>query len=114
VNLVSPGEFEELVVEAIDGLPPEMARHFRNVAVVVEDENAHDPDLLGLYEGVPLTERVAYSGVLPDRISLYRVPLCLMAEDLEDLVHEIRVTVVHEFGHHMGLAEDRLHDLGWG
>jgi predicted Zn-dependent protease with MMP-like domain len=91
-----------------------MARHFRNVAVVVEDENPEDPDLLGLYEGVPLTERVQYSGVLPDRISLYRVPLCLMAEDLEDLVHEIQVTVVHEFGHHMGLAEDRLHELGWG
>ena len=54
------------------------------------------------------------SGVLPDRITVYRVPLCLMAEDLDDLVHEIGVTVVHEFGHHMGIGEDRLHDLGWG
>jgi predicted Zn-dependent protease with MMP-like domain len=114
VNLVSPAQFEELVVEAIDGLPPDMARHFRNVAVVVEDENPEDPDLLGLYHGVPLTERAQYSGVLPDRISVYRVPLCLMAEDMEDLVNEIRVTVVHEFGHHMGLDEGRLHDLGWG
>ena len=114
MQILSPAEFEELVVAAIDGLPPEMALSFRNVAVVVEDEHPDDPDLLGLYEGVPLTERGVYSGVLPDRISVYRIPLCLMAEDLDDLVHEIQVTVVHEFGHHMGMPEDRLHDLGWG
>lgn len=106
--------FEDHVRAALDALPPQLAAALENVAVVVEDENPDDPDLLGLYEGVPLTERVQYSGVLPDRISLYRVPLCLMAEDLEDLVHEIQVTVVHEFGHHMGLEEDRLHELGWG
>jgi predicted Zn-dependent protease with MMP-like domain len=114
VNVISPAEFEELVVEALDGLPPEMAQHFRNVAVVVEDENPDDPRLLGLYQGIPLTRRAQYFGVLPDRISLYRVPLCLMAADLEDLVREIRITVVHEFGHHMGLPEQRLHELGWG
>jgi predicted Zn-dependent protease with MMP-like domain len=114
MNLLPPDEFEELVAEALDQLPPELAARFRNVAVVVEDEHAEDPDLLGLYEGIPLTEREAYSGVLPDRITVYRVPLCLMAEDLDDLVHEIGVTVVHEFGHHVGLDEDRLHDLGWG
>ena len=114
MQIVSPQEFEELVVQALDALPPDMARHFRNVAVVVEDEHPDDPDLLGLYEGVPLTERDQYSGVLPDRISVYRIPLCLMAEDLDDLVEEIAVTVVHEFGHHMGIEEDRLHDLGWG
>jgi predicted Zn-dependent protease with MMP-like domain len=114
VQLISPTEFEELVVEALDSLPPEMARHFRNVAVVVEDEDPEDPDLLGLYQGVPLTGRDQYSGVLPDRISLYRIPLCLLAEDLDHLVEEIAITVVHEFGHHMGIAEDRLHELGWG
>ena len=114
MNVISPTEFEELVVEAMDGLPPEMARHFRNVAVVVEDENPDNPNLLGLYHGVPLTQRMQYSGVLPDRISVYRVPLCLMAEDMDDLIREIRVTVVHEFGHHMGLPEQRLHELGWG
>ena len=114
MQIVSPAEFEELVVAALDGLPPEMSQHFRNVAVVVEDENPDDPDLLGLYEGIPLTERDVYSGVLPDRISVYRIPLCLMAEDLDDLVAEIAITVVHEFGHHMGIEEDRLHDLGWG
>ena len=114
MQIVSPAEFEDLVVTALDSLPPEMGRHFRNVVVVVEDEHPDDPNLLGLYEGVPLTERDQYSGVLPDRISVYRVPLCLMAEDLDHLVEEIAITVVHEFGHHMGLEEDRLHELGWG
>ena len=111
---ISPTEFEELVAQALDELPPDIAAQFKNVAVVVEDENADDPELLGLYQGVPLTERGEYSGVLPDRISVYRIPLCLMAEDLDHLVEEIGITVVHEFGHHMGMAEDHLHDLGWG
>jgi predicted Zn-dependent protease with MMP-like domain len=114
VQPVPPGEFEELVADALDALPPELAARFSNVVVVVEDENAEDPDLLGLYEGVALTEREHYSGALPDRISLYRIPLCLMAEDLDHLVEEITVTVVHEFGHHVGIDDDRLHDLGWG
>jgi predicted Zn-dependent protease with MMP-like domain len=114
VQPVSPEEFEELVADALDELPSELARAFSNVVVVVEDEHASDPELLGLYEGIPLTERDQYSGALPDRISLYRIPLSLMAEDLDDLVHEIKVTVVHEFGHHMGLPEDRLHAFGWG
>lgn len=112
---ISPEEFEGLVRDALDSLPPELAAHFRNVHVVVEDDNADDPDLLGLYDGVPLTERGAsYSGVLPDRVSLYRIPLCLMSEDLEHLSAEVRVTVVHEFAHHMGMDESRLHELGWG
>lgn len=111
---VSPQEFEELVADALDALPAELAAHFANVVVVVEDEHLQEPDLLGLYEGTPLTEREHYSGALPDRISLYRIPLSLMAEDLEDLVHEIGVTIVHEFGHHMGLDEARLHHFGWG
>jgi len=107
-------EFEQLVAEALDTLPPELAARFRNVVVVVEDENAEEPDLLGLYEGIPLTERDQYSGALPDRISLYRIPLCLLAEDLDHLVEEVQVTVVHEFAHHVGIDDDRLHDLGWG
>ena len=111
---VPPAEFEGLVADALDALPPELAARFSNVVVVVEDENADDPDLLGLYEGVALTEREHYSGALPDRISLYRIPLCLLAEDLDHLVEEITVTVVHEFGHHVGIDDDRLHDLGWG
>ena len=111
---VSPEEFEDLVADALDQLPPEIAAQFVNVVVVCEHENAEDPELLGLYEGTPLTEREHYSGALPDRISLYRIPLCLMAEDLDHLVEEIAVTVVHEFGHHMGLDEERLHQFGWG
>ena len=111
---VSPAEFEGYVADALDQLPHELVARFSNVVVVVEDEHPDEPDLLGLYEGVALTERENYSGSLPDRISVYRIPLCLMAEDLDDLVHEIGVTIVHEFGHHMGLDEDRLHHLGWG
>ena len=110
---VSPAEFEEYVADALDALPPELVARFSNV-VVVEDEHEQDPDLLGLYEGIALTEREHYAGALPDRISLYRIPLCLMAEDLDHLVEEIAVTVVHEFGHHVGIDDDRLHDLGWG
>jgi predicted Zn-dependent protease with MMP-like domain len=110
---VPPGEFEELVADALDALPPQLAARFSNVVVVVEDENDAEPDLLGLYEGVALTEREHYSGALPDRISLYRIPLCLLAEDLDHLVEEITVTVVHEFGHHVGIDDERLHELGW-
>lgn len=113
VQPVSPQEFEGLVADALDTLPAELARHFDNVVVVVEDENADDPEILGLYDGVALTERVNYSGALPDRISLYRIPLCLMAEDLDHLVEEIAITVVHEFAHHVGIDDHRLHELGW-
>ena len=110
---VSPEEFEGYVADALDDLPPELAGRFSNVVVVVEDENASDPDLLGLYEGVALTERGHYAGALPDRISLYRIPLCLLAEDLDHLLEEISVTVVHEFAHHVGIDDERLHELGW-
>ena len=81
--------------------------------MVVEDENEEDPEILGLYDGIALTERDSYSGALPDRISLYRIPLCLLAEDLDHLVEEIAITVVHEFAHHVGIDDDRLHELGW-
>ena len=110
---VSPAEFEEYVADALDELPPELAARFDNVVVVVEDEHEQDPDLLGLYEGIALTEREHYAGALPDRISLYRIPLCLASEDFEHLVDEVRITVVHEFAHHVGIDDDRLHDLGW-
>src|SRR5690349_11681229 len=103
--------FEELVAEALDGLPDGFG--FSNVVVLVEDERPGRPHLLGLYEGVPLTERRHYSGVLPDRITVFRLPLCRHAADLADLVREIRVTVLHEFGHHVGMDEERLHQLGW-
>jgi predicted Zn-dependent protease with MMP-like domain len=114
VQPCSPEEFEGYVADALDQLPPELASRFSNVVVVVEDENAEDPEILGLYEGIALTEREHYSGALPDRISIYRIPLCLMAEDVDDLIDEIAVTVVHEFGHHVGISDERLHQLGWG
>ena len=110
---VPPAEFEGYVADALDELPAALRDRFSNVVVVVEDENADDPDLLGLYEGVALTEREHYSGVLPDRISVYRIPLCLMAQDHDHLVEEVQVTVVHEFAHHVGIDDDRLHALGW-
>ena len=111
---ISPARFEELVADALDELPDELATHFRNVVVVVDDEKPGQPHVLGLYEGRPLTERGQnYTFVLPDRITLFRVPLCLAAADEDDLVEEIAVTVIHEFAHHMGIDDERLHELGW-
>ena len=113
---MSAEEFEELVAEALDGIPPELARLMRNVVVVVEDDAPEDdPDLLGLYDGTPLTERGEwYAGVLPDRISIFRRPVLELCETREDVVEEVRVTVVHEIAHHFGIDDDRLHQLGYG
>ncbi len=112
---MSPEEFEELVAEALDGIPPELARFMDNVAVFVEDEpEPEDPELLGLYEGIPLTERGEwYSGVLPDRITIYRLPTLRICETYEDVVEEVRTTVVHEIAHHFGIDDERLHELGY-
>jgi predicted Zn-dependent protease with MMP-like domain len=109
-------EFEELVAEALDRIPPELTRLMDNVAVFVEDEPPpEDPDLLGLYEGTPLTERDStYAGVLPDRILVFRGPLLRMCRSPEEVVDEVRITVVHEIAHHFGIDDDRLHELGWG
>lgn len=105
--------FEELVGDALDQLPDELWERFDNVAVVVEDRHPDEPDLLGLYEGVPLTDRWDYAGALPDKISIYRLPLCEMCADADELVYEIQVTVIHELAHHMGIEEEFLHELGW-
>lgn len=106
--------FSELVGEALDALPSELAARFDNVAVVVADANLEEPDLLGLYEGIPLTDRWEdYAGVLPDRISIYRLPLCEMCDTEDELVEEIQITVVHELAHHFGIDDEDLHDLGW-
>ena len=105
--------FDDHVRAALDSLPPEIARALRNVAVVVEDENAEDPDLFGLYEGVPLTERGDETGSLPDRIAIYRLPLEDEFPDPHDLQREIRITVLHDVGHYFGLDEDRLGELGY-
>ena len=106
--------FDEHVRAALDELPPNIARALENVAVVVEDEHPEDPDLLGLYDGTPLPERGSwYAGRLPDRITIYRVPLEESFGDPEELRREIRITVLHELAHYFGIDEDRLEELGY-
>jgi predicted Zn-dependent protease with MMP-like domain len=112
---MDPERFEALVNEALDGIPDELAGLVRNVVVLVEPEPpADDPDLLGLYDGVALTDR--YGDMLPelpDRIFIYRGPLLDMCETEEELVEEVRITVVHEVAHHFGIDDARLHELGY-
>ena len=108
-------EFEALVDQALDEIPAEIASQVHNVVVLVEDEPpADEPDLLGVYEGVSLTERTADHTGLPDRITVFRGPLLEMCETPEELVREVRITVVHEIAHHFGIDDDRLHELGYG
>ena len=108
--------FEDHVSAALDSLPPKLREAMTNVEIVVEDENREDPDLFGLYLGIPLTERggESYVGALPDKIAIYRIPLEEeFGDDPEVLEDEIRITVVHEIAHHFGIDEDRLAELGW-
>jgi len=105
--------FDEAVREALDSLPPGLAAAMKNVAIVVEEEHPDDPDLYGLFDGVPLTEAGDDAGQLPARIAIYRLPLQEDFPDPADLVDEIRITVLHEIGHYFGLDEDRLGELGY-
>jgi predicted Zn-dependent protease with MMP-like domain len=113
--------FEELVADALDSIPLELADELDNVAVVVEEWPTADQldgrggTLLGLYEGVPLTERspLSYAGVMPDHITVFRGPLCELARDEADLAEQVRVTVLHEIGHYFGMDDDHLRELGW-
>jgi predicted Zn-dependent protease with MMP-like domain len=107
--------FEALVEQALDEIPDEIAGLVHNVVVLVEDEPpADDPDLLGVYDGVSLTERAGDHTGLPDRITIFRNPLLEMCEDEAELVDEVRITVVHEIAHHFGIDDTRLHELGYG
>ena len=112
---MEPHEFDVLVDRALDDIPDELAQLVRNVVVLVEAEPpADDPHLLGLYVGVALTERHGTGPLeLPDQIFVFRGPLLRMCETREELVHEVRITVVHEVAHHFGISDDRLHDLGY-
>ena len=111
--MVEPEKFEEMVVTALDGLPEELGKLMRNVAVTVE-HGAGPPGLLGLYQGVPLTSRTTgYAGVLPDRITIYRRAICAICNTGDEVTEQVRRTVVHEVGHHFGLSDQRLHELGW-
>jgi len=105
--------FDDHVRAALDELPPDLPAALENVAVVVEDEHPDDPDLLGLYHGVPLPERGDMAGVLPDTISIYRLPLEESFPDPAELRDEIRITVLHELGHYFGLDEEQIAGLGY-
>ncbi|MET0420146.1 MAG: metallopeptidase family protein [Acidimicrobiia bacterium] len=118
-------EFETFVADAMDSIPVELASAMENVAVVVQDwptqaqlaphVHGRGGTLLGLYEGVPLTERgpMSYAGAMPDRITIFRGPLCERARNREELAAQVRVTVLHEVGHYFGMSDARLHELGW-
>lgn len=116
-------DFDQLVSEALDSLPAEIAEKLENVDVVVEDEPPAEvlaglpprTSLFGLYHGVPLTQRgPAYTNVLPDKISIYRGPITRHWRKPDTIRKQIRKTVIHEIGHYFGIPEDRLHELGWG
>jgi predicted Zn-dependent protease with MMP-like domain len=112
---MSRERFEELVSDALDEVPAELTALMDNVVVLVEDDApADDPDLLGVYDGIALTERTsAYTMVVPDRITIFRNPTLVICETEADVVEEVGITVVHEIAHHFGIHDDRLHELGY-
>jgi len=114
---MDPARFDALVGAALDGIPDELAELVRNVVVLVEEEppDNQPDDLLGLYEGVALTERDSWANapLMPDRIFIFRGPLLDLCESEEELVDEVRITVVHEIAHHFGIDDVRLHELGY-
>jgi len=118
---VTRERFEDLVGEALDSVPDELVKHMENVAVVVADwptpaqQRNHAGMLLGLYEGVMLTHRgpLSYQGAMPDRITIFRGPHLRITSDEEQLKKRITTTVIHEIGHHFGISDDRLRELGW-
>jgi predicted Zn-dependent protease with MMP-like domain len=110
---VEPAWFEEKVSDALDGLPEELGQLMNNVAVTVEHAPG-PPGLLGLYEGIPLTNRTTgYSGVLPDRITIYRQAICAACDSEDQVAGQVRRTVIHEVAHHFGISDERLRELGW-
>jgi predicted Zn-dependent protease with MMP-like domain len=110
---VGPEPFEEMVASALDGLPEEFGRLMKNVAVTVEHRPG-PPGLLGLYQGIPLTSRTTnYSGVLPDRITIYRLAICAICDTEQQVAEQVRRTVIHEVGHYFGIDDQRLEELGW-
>lgn len=110
---IEPGRFEEMVATALDSLPAELGRLMSNVAVTVEHDPG-PPGLLGLYEGIPLTSRTTqYAGVLPDRITIYRLAICAICNTPDEVIEQVRRTVIHEVGHYFGIGDERLRELGW-
>ena len=111
---MDPERFEEMVGAALDTLPDDLGRLISNVAITVE-HGPGPPGLLGLYQGIPLTERTGsgYAGVLPDRITIYRRAICAICATEDEVVEEVRRTVIHEVAHHFGIGDERLRELGW-
>jgi len=109
---MSREHFEQLVADALDSLPEELGRRMENVAVVVSEDGP--PGLLGLYQGVPLTSRDNYGWMaMPDRITIFQRAICWRCGSDDDVVRQVRITVIHEIGHHFGISDARLHELGW-
>lgn len=119
--VVTPERFDEMVAAALDEIPDELAEAMENVVVTVEERPTPQQAartrgvLLGLYEGVPLTRRgpISYAGAVPDRITIFRGALCARARDEDELAEHVRVTVLHEVGHHFGMTDARLREMGW-
>lgn len=112
---MSPERFEELVGDALDLIPPGLAQAIDNVVILVADRDPEDPELLGIYEGIALTDRdTTYAGALPDTITIFRESLLEMCDTEDEVVEEVAITVVHEIAHHFGIDDERLHELGWG
>jgi predicted Zn-dependent protease with MMP-like domain len=118
---VTRAQFEEFVADALDSIPPELGEQMENVVVLVEEyasprqQREHGGVLLGVYEGVDLTRRgpLSYEFAVPDRITIFQRPLEHMSRDVDDLKERVRVTLLHEVGHHFGLSDERLEELGW-
>lgn len=109
-------EFDDAVGDALDRVPAELLALMDNVVFLVEDEpSSDDPELLGVYDGTPLTERHDSwaAGALPDRITIFRGPTLRLCRTPEEVQDEVAVTVVHEIAHHFGIDDGRLHELGW-
>jgi predicted Zn-dependent protease with MMP-like domain len=109
---VTMERFESFVAEALDAIPDEFAAQVENVAFLIEEDSERG-DLLGLYEGVPVTKRGTYGGAMPDRITIYKDPICRMCRTEDEVREQVRDTVVHELGHYFGLGDARLRELGW-
>ena len=112
---VSADRFEELVDDALDSIPVGLLAMLDNVVIQVEDRDPDDPALLGVYQGTALTDRLSdYTFALPDTITVFRLPIVAVCDDEAEVAREVAITVVHEIGHHFGIDEERLHELGWG
>lgn len=112
VITLSREEFEELVANALDDIPPELASAMDNVVVQVDDVSPPG-HLFGLYQGIPLTKRGQYSAAMPDRITIFKETICKVCETEQQVERQVRRTVIHEVGHHFGISDARLRELGW-